>query len=243
MQVCVSQLEEYKHSKVALQEKVLRLVGDLTAREALSAVDSELKNELARAKIANNEFQRKIRHLEEENQEYQRRSRAFEEELKQHNEEKHDGHKSSFSTFSICPETNTTSSSTSHESNLAKVIAKPICGTGNSPDGEIEPFLKIQLLESELAEALEANDLYKSQLKSLLSQGRKDHSSVPRNLMDEDKLHKGDEDLHQASLLEELKDLREQYLHMSLKYAEVEAEREQLVLKLKSVGNGRRSFV
>lgn len=37
-----------------------------------------------------------------------------------------------------------------------------------------------------------------------------------------------------SSLETELRDLRERYLHMSLKYAEVEAQREDLVMKLKS---------
>ncbi|KAL1300138.1 uncharacterized protein LOC107613977 [Arachis ipaensis] len=39
------------------------------------------------------------------------------------------------------------------------------------------------------------------------------------------------------SMLEaELSDIQERYFHMSLKYAEVEAEREELVMKLKEVG-------
>lgn len=48
-----------------------------------------------------------------------------------------------------------------------------------------------------------------------------------------------------VSLLEtELKELQERYLHMSLKYAEVEAEREELVIKLKAdrPGTGRSWF-
>lgn len=41
---------------------------------------------------------------------------------------------------------------------------------------------------------------------------------------------------HKISLLEaELQEIRERYLQISLKYAEVEAEREQLVMKLKSL--------
>lgn len=45
------------------------------------------------------------------------------------------------------------------------------------------------------------------------------------------------------SLLEaELKDLRERYFQMSLKYAEVEAQREDLVMKLKAVKSGKRWF-
>lgn len=45
-----------------------------------------------------------------------------------------------------------------------------------------------------------------------------------------------------SSLEAELKDLQERYLQMSLKCAEVEAQREQLVMKLKSVNSGRKWF-
>lgn len=40
----------------------------------------------------------------------------------------------------------------------------------------------------------------------------------------------------------ELQDLREQYFQMSLKYAEVEAQRAELVLKLKTSTNRRSWF-
>lgn len=45
-----------------------------------------------------------------------------------------------------------------------------------------------------------------------------------------------------SSLEAELRDIRERYLHMSLKYAEVEAQREELVMKLKTAKSGKRWF-
>lgn len=45
-----------------------------------------------------------------------------------------------------------------------------------------------------------------------------------------------------AALEAELKDMRERYLHMSLQYAEVEAQREELVLKLKTTAKGKGWF-
>ena len=45
-----------------------------------------------------------------------------------------------------------------------------------------------------------------------------------------------------SSLETELKDLRDRYLEMSLKYAEVEAEREDLVMQLKTNSTTRKRF-
>ncbi|KAH6806045.1 hypothetical protein C2S51_030876 [Perilla frutescens var. frutescens] len=45
-----------------------------------------------------------------------------------------------------------------------------------------------------------------------------------------------------SSLETELRDLRERYLEMSLKYAEVEGQREDLVMKLKATRSGKRWF-
>lgn len=45
-----------------------------------------------------------------------------------------------------------------------------------------------------------------------------------------------------SSLETELKDLRDRYLEMSLKYAEVEAEREDLVMQLKTNTGAKKRF-
>lgn len=45
-----------------------------------------------------------------------------------------------------------------------------------------------------------------------------------------------------SSLESELRDLQDRYFHMSLKYAEVEAQREELVMKLKSGNTGKKWF-
>ncbi|CAN1307046.1 hypothetical protein LINPERPRIM_LOCUS26968 [Linum perenne] len=51
-------------------------------------------------------------------------------------------------------------------------------------------------------------------------------------------IHKESNDYGDSSLERELRDIRERYLQMSLKYAEVEAQREQLVMKLRSSSSG-----
>lgn len=78
---------------------------------------------------------------------------------------------------------------------------------------------------------------------SLLTEEYKDPLNAPKKLLDEEVVVKGDGYEGKISSLQtELKDLQERYFDMSLKYAEVEAERAKLVLKLKPVNNGRRWF-
>lgn len=243
MQRAVSELEDCKRSKVALEEKLLRLDGDLTAREAIGAQDAELKNELARAKRANSEFQRKIRYLEEEKQECLKKAQALGEELEQRKASKQDQHSFSDASLPSGPESSDMNSSTPDEFNVSQVGTKSNFNTGNAPGIGLDSLSKIQLLENELAEALEANDMYKAQLKSLLTEEYKDPLNAPKKLLDEDVVVEGDGyEGKMSSLQTELKDLQERYFDMSLKYAEVEAERAKLVLKLKPVNNGRRWF-
>lgn len=243
MQRAVSELEDCKRSKVALEEKLLRLDGDLTAREAIGAQDAELKNELARAKRANSEFQRKIRYLEEEKQECLKKAQALGEELEQRKASKQDQHSFSDASLPSGPESSDMNSSTPDEFNVSQVGTKSNFNTGNAPGIGLDSLSKIQLLENELAEALEANDMYKAQLKSLLTEEYKDPLNAPKKLLDEDVVVEGDGYEGKISSLQtELKDLQERYFDMSLKYAEVEAERAKLVLKLKPVNNGRRWF-
>ncbi|KAJ6767733.1 PROTEIN MLP1-LIKE [Salix koriyanagi] len=229
MQRAVSELEDCKRSKVALEEKLLRLEGDLTAREAIGAQDAELKNELARAKRANSEFQRKDK--------ISRRGEARGKASKQ------DQHDSSDASLPSGPESSDMNSSAPDELNISQVRAESNSNTGNAPGLGLDSSSKIQLLENELAEALEANDMYKAQLKSLLTEEYKDPLNAPKKLSDEDIVVRGDGCEGKISSLQtELKDLQERYFDMSLKYAEVEAERAKLVLKLKTVSNGRRWF-
>lgn len=243
MQRAVSELEDCKRSKVALEEKLLRLDGDLTAREAIGAQDAELKNELARAKRANSEFQRKIRYLEEEKQECLKKAQALGEELEQRKASKQDQHSFSDASLPSGPESSDMNSSTPDEFSVSQVGTKSNFNTGNAPGIGLDSLSKIQLLENELAEALEANDMYKAQLKSLLTEEYKDPLNAPKKLLDEDVVVEGDGYEGKISSLQtELKDLQERYFDMSLKYAEVEAERAKLVLKLKPVNNGRRWF-
>ncbi|KAG8092450.1 hypothetical protein GUJ93_ZPchr0012g19919 [Zizania palustris] len=83
---------------------------------------------------------------------------------------------------------------------------------------------KIRLLETKLAEALEENKLYSGQLKCTMPPEEKSGSKDVKENND-DRI---------SQLESELKDMKDRLLNMSLQYAEVEEQREQLVLELKT---------
>lgn len=70
-------------------------------------------------------------------------------------------------------------------------------------------------------------------MKSLLATRANDHSLMPKS-MTGDALLEIQPGQDKSSLEEELIQLRESYRQMSLRYAEAEAQREELVMKLKA---------
>lgn len=78
----LSEAEVCRSKKNALEEKLLRLEGDLIARDASCVQDAEMKNELHRMKIANGQLVMKVKYLENVREELQRR-------LQRHDEESH----------------------------------------------------------------------------------------------------------------------------------------------------------
>ncbi|GFS45827.1 hypothetical protein Acr_00g0098430 [Actinidia rufa] len=107
----------------------------------------------------------------------------------------------------------------------------------------VDHIEKVKLLENELALALEANNKYKIQLQRLSSEGRNNHSATLRKTTAEGEVvAKERYERTKSSLEAELRDLRERYSQMSLRYAEVEAEREDLVMHLKASKNGKKWF-
>ncbi|CAL9776209.1 unnamed protein product [Musa acuminata subsp. burmannicoides] len=89
------------------------------------------------------------------------------------------------------------------------------------------------LLETKHADAVEADNMDEVQHKRVVSGKEADH--LLKNNVNEntDKI---------SSLEAELREMKERYLNMSLRYAEVEAQREGLVMQLKSMKKEKRWF-
>ncbi|XP_022935574.1 spindle pole body component 110-like isoform X1 [Cucurbita moschata] len=107
---------------------------------------------------------------------------------------------------------------------------------------EAESIERIQLLEKELAEVLEANKKYEDQLSRVIQDDQNNNENSPIPTVGGDVMTKEGYESINSALEEELRDLRERYFHMSLKYAEVEQEREELVLKLRAPKSTGRSW-
>ncbi|KAK6244632.1 hypothetical protein QUC31_011041 [Theobroma cacao] len=225
LQKVVSELEDYKHKNVALEEKLVKMEGDLTVKEALLTQDAELKNELHQIKRTNRQFQQQIEQLQEENDGLLIKAQTLEEKLKLKAEEKQKQRQSN-----------------SHRNQHKREDNNYDFHDGSPHAVGVDPVSKIQLLENELAKAMEANNKYKVRL-NRLSEGRKNQSNTPKkSAIEGEVVAKEKYERTKSSLEAELRDIRERYLHMSLKYAEVEAQREELVMKLRGVKSMRRWF-
>ncbi|XP_016493798.2 uncharacterized protein LOC107813099 [Nicotiana tabacum] len=256
-QKILAELENSNKNRICLEQKLEQMESDLTEKEKFCAQVAGLKNELSETKRENDQYQQKIHKMKEEKDNFLRKVQALEAEVKMMEEEK--------KLYAKKFEQNNTPKSTNKYTNFNRVHQKlnqsqellvdrlhsdrkysESEGENGSADGiaysaEVDFLARIQLLENKLAEALEANKKYKIQLQRLKTEERKGHSPSSRKPDGDSEMVKRFERT-KTSLETELKDIRERYFQMSLKYAEVEAQREDLVMKLKAAKSGKRWF-
>ncbi|TYJ18914.1 hypothetical protein E1A91_A09G154700v1 [Gossypium mustelinum] len=215
LQKVVSEIEDYKHDKIVLEEKLVRTEGDLVAKQALLMQDEEIKNELNEIKQTNRQFQQQIKQLQEEKDKLLIKAQTLEEKLKLKVEEKQKQRHSN-----------------SHRNKRELSLQDRHYDSNEGSH------------ENEFARVMEANNKYRLRVNSSrLSEGRRSQSNTPRKSSIEGEVVAKEKYERTKSTLEaELSDIRERYLQMSLKYAEVEAQREELVMKLKGMKSIRRWF-
>ncbi|KAK4343080.1 hypothetical protein RND71_038896 [Anisodus tanguticus] len=257
LQKVLSELENSNRKRVFLEEKIEQMESDLTEKEKFCAHVADLKSDISETRRENEQYKLKIYKVEEEKDNCLRKVHALEAEVKMMEEEKklyakkfeqNDTPKSNskYSNFNRTPQ----KLSQSQELLVDILHSDHKCSESEGENGftgeiassiEMDYLARIQLLENKLAEALEANKKYKIQLQRFKTEERKGHTpSSKKSDMDNEmvKTFKRTKNLLET----ELKDIRERYFQMSLKYAEVEAQREDLVMKLKTVKTGKRWF-
>ncbi|KAJ6407520.1 hypothetical protein OIU84_010914 [Salix udensis] len=221
LQKAVTELEDSRQKRISLEEKLLRMEGDLMAKEAFCEQYAEINSELTRIRRANKQLQQQIRQVEEDKLVCLTRTQSLEGEvmfLKEQQQNQRDSERRNYYSNRL------------QEGDHGYKI----------PDG-VDLASKSRSLEENLAKALEENNSYKVQLKRLKSdQGRKSFTRSRKSTAEGEVVPKEKFERAKSSLEAELRDIRERYFHMSLKYAEVEANREELVMKLKAYSSGKR---
>ncbi|XP_015951522.1 uncharacterized protein LOC107476250 [Arachis duranensis] len=265
----VSELEDCKRTRSSLEERLMQLESDLKVREETRCVQ---ESELSQVKRINRQHQQTLQLLEQEKVELQKKVQAIEEELKLLKEQKRNqASKLNRKVLPVHEDMKTAKNSAVKNTTPYRSTRKKPSTLKNERENmkdqldlryssknqsevevetehgildesidavEIDPVSTIQSLDSSLAEATETNNIHEDQLTR--SQG---HANGSIKSMGEGELVTKEKFERTKSMLEaELSDIQERYFHMSLKYAEVEAEREELVMKLKEVRNKKGWF-
>ncbi|CAJ1968825.1 unnamed protein product [Sphenostylis stenocarpa] len=245
--------EDLKADKTSLEERLLQLENDLKARETRCV---QQDTELSHCRRINRQHQQTIQQLEQEKAEFETKAQALEEESKLIKEQKRNqvskfNRKSSPVHDDLKTSKNLGVKSTNqHRINRKKSLKNDSIKHQSEVETELElrdenvhaveadPLSKTQLLDNELAKAKEANNnIYEVQLHRSPSKGQNLPANGPVKSVAEELVTKEKFERTKSMLEADLRDIQERYFHMSLKYAEVEAEREELVMKLKATKN------
>uniref|UniRef100_A0A0V0I6K2 Putative ovule protein n=1 Tax=Solanum chacoense TaxID=4108 RepID=A0A0V0I6K2_SOLCH len=238
MQKEVAEAEKCKYKTIALEEKVLRLEGDLTAKEVMCTKVSELKNELCQLRRANSQLLWQIKSLQFEKENYLKQVTSLEEKL---SKKRPDNQREDDDTI---PTLDELKFSEVEEENFSKHQHEIITQSLQS-----DKYLKVQKIQGNSQQDGNKESNYNRDLQGILAKsvsvnqfpGDTVAQTLDSNYIHESHLislsSKGrDNNVQKVSQLEsELQEIRDRYLNISLKYAEVEDQREQLVMTLKAI--------
>ncbi|KAK7355453.1 hypothetical protein VNO80_14709 [Phaseolus coccineus] len=242
--------EDLMSDKTSLEERLVQLENDLKAREIRCVQDTELSH----SRRINRQHQQTIQLLEQEKAEFQTKAQALEEELKLIKEQKRNqvsklNRKSSPVHDDLKASKNLGVKNTNqHRNNRKKSLKNDSIKYQSEVETElglldenvhaveVDPVSKTQLHDNELAKANEASNI-EVQIHRSPSRGQKIQANGPVKSVAEELVTKEKFERTKSMLEADLRDIQERYFHMSLKYAEVEAEREELVMKLKATKN------
>nr|XP_048326676.1 myosin-10-like [Ziziphus jujuba var. spinosa] len=210
----LSKLEACRLSKAVIEGNGFTARGDPSAREALLPKVGELKSEFARLKTMNIESQRRIRCLEEEKADCLKEYQALEEELRILSELRWRTKWSLKRKISLIilkwkPQED------KNGNLLIKISTMEIDQSQQFPDGQGKPDID-EKSRTDTNPQLERDN---STVRSSTALVNEKENEQKKKVTSEEK---------------ELRDIRESCYDISLKYAEVEADREQLPRKLKN---------
>ncbi|XP_022640378.1 myosin-11 isoform X2 [Vigna radiata var. radiata] len=251
LKVKLQQNHQLENENIALKNE---LNASKSEKERLEETRCVQDTDLSNSRRINRQHQQTIQLLEQEKAEFQTKAQALEEELKLIKEQKrnqvsklnrksspvHDDLKSSKNLGVKNNNQHRINRKKSLKNDSIKHYSEVETELGldeNVHAVEVDPLSKTQLCDNELAKANEANNNYEARFHRSPSRGQKIQANGPLKSMAEEVVTKEKFERIKSVLEADLRDIQERYFHMSLKYAEVEAEREELVMKLKATKN------
>ncbi|XP_051116083.1 uncharacterized protein LOC127241195 [Andrographis paniculata] len=214
-----SEAELCRMKKNALEEKVLRLEGDLMARDQVCVQKAEMRHELSRMQISNSQLLMKVKQLEEVREHLQSKLQFCEDGTRQSHR------KSNSETW--CSEyyrSQTSDPTKVHNHNkVQRELQEPESTQFQIEEKDYESTDGLTM--NEAGEAQKAESICEVRVQAIVSK-----EAESRETSD-------DAEAQQKILLleAELQEIQDRYLQMSLKYAQAEARREGLVMKLKAL--------
>ncbi|KAJ7292260.1 hypothetical protein O6H91_22G055300 [Diphasiastrum complanatum] len=251
----LADMEEVKSSKQVLEKRLRHLQDELDTLETIRLIEAEQRTEILLLREQLNEFKQEISKKEEKMEILRKQVEFLETELHQKvdavcdiqkklKEKEEHGTGRSFpvrGSPSIVAREGITLGEDAEFIQEDKQLNKTL-STFVMPYKDENPLERNGQLQKESAKFFKANTINEVQLQSAFAQEQNAHAAVLHTTGGIEQVVRDlvDSKRHSMALAEDLKDMQGRYLSMSLKYAEVEAEKEELTFSLRSLRNGKR---